>query len=49
MGTIRAWTDTEKLFLDFRFQGRRYRKQMNLDDTPANRKKLAKGFYPAQM
>lgn len=42
MGTIRTRPDTGKLFLDFRYAGKRRREQTNLDDTPANHKRLAK-------
>ena len=42
MGTIRARTDTGKLFVDFRYEGKRCREQTDLDDTPANRKRLTK-------
>ncbi len=40
MGNIRARTDNEKLFFDFRYQGVRCREQTALDDTASNRKKL---------
>lgn len=40
MGSIRARSETGKLFLDFRFQGKRCREQTLLDDTPANKKRL---------
>lgn len=42
MSTIRTRADTGKLFIDFRYEGKRFREQTTLDDTPANRKKLAK-------
>lgn len=40
MAKIRCRTETNKLFIDFRFQGRRFREQTTLDNTPTNRKKL---------
>lgn len=40
MGSIRVRKSTEKLFMDFRFQGVRCREQTALEDTPKNRKKL---------
>jgi len=40
MSSIRARTDNGKLFLDFRYKGKRCREQTLLDDSPANRKKL---------
>lgn len=40
MASIRARTDNGKLFLDFRYKGKRCREQTLLDDTSANRKKL---------
>ncbi|KAA3651084.1 MAG: DUF3596 domain-containing protein [Rhodocyclaceae bacterium] len=40
MGTIRKRADNGKLFLDFRYQGKRCREQTNFDDTVANRKRL---------
>ncbi|WP_018950949.1 site-specific integrase [Thioalkalivibrio sp. AKL12] len=39
MGSVRVRPQTGKLFLDFRYRGRRCREQTALDDTPANRKK----------
>lgn len=42
MSTIRTRADTGKLFVDFRHDGKRYREQTSLDDTPTNRKKLGK-------
>src|SRR5690554_1964791 len=42
MSTIRTRADTGKMFVDFRHDGKRYREQTLLDDTPANRKKLGK-------
>lgn len=42
MGSIRARQDSGKLFIDFRYQGKRCREQTTFDDTPANRKKLEK-------
>ena len=42
MGSIRLSDTTDKLFLDFRFEGKRCREYTLLPDTPANRKKLQK-------
>lgn len=42
MPSIRTREDNGCLFLDFRFQGRRFREQTLLADTPGNRKKLEK-------
>jgi integrase len=42
MGSVRARKGSGKLFVDFRYRGQRCREQTALDDTPANRKKLAK-------
>ena len=42
MASIRARKDNRMLFLDFRFQGVRCREQTLLEDTPTNRKRLAK-------
>ena len=42
MASIRARADNHMLFLDFRFRGNRCREQTLLEDTPANRKRLAK-------
>jgi integrase len=44
MGSVRARRDTRQLFIDFRWQGRRYREQTALEDTPANRKRLEKAL-----
>jgi len=41
MGSVRVRKTTGKLFIDFRYQGRRCREQTLLEDTPANQKKLA--------
>lgn len=41
MGSVRARKGSGKLFIDFRYRGVRCREQTALDDTPANRKKLA--------
>ena len=41
MGKIVERTETGKLFFDFRYAGKRCREQTTLDNTPANRKKLA--------
>ncbi|QID17343.1 DUF3596 domain-containing protein [Nitrogeniibacter mangrovi] len=40
MGSIRKRADNGKLFLDFRYRGKRCREQTDLDDTSANRKRL---------
>jgi integrase len=40
MASVRARKETNKLYLDFRFEGIRCREQTLLDDTPTNRKKL---------
>jgi len=40
MPNIRVRPDTGKLFLDFRYRGKRYRQQTALGDNPENRKKL---------
>ena len=42
MASIRARSDTGQLFIDFRWQGRRVRRQTTLTDTPSNRARLAK-------
>lgn len=42
MGSTRARKDNGKLFMDFRFNGERYREQTALDDTRENRKRLEK-------
>lgn len=42
MGSIRLSDTTGSLFMDFRFQERRFREYSALQDTPANRKKLQK-------
>ncbi|MFK5891784.1 MAG: site-specific integrase [Pseudomonadota bacterium] len=42
MGNIRARSDNEKLFFDFRYQNKRCREQTALDNTPANNKRLKK-------
>jgi len=41
MGSIRARSDSGKLFFDFRYKGQRCRELTTLDDTQANRKKMA--------
>jgi integrase len=41
MASIRSRKDNGKLFFDFRARGQRFREQTELDDTPANRKKMA--------
>lgn len=40
MGSVRVRDVTKKLFIDFRYAGKRCREQTALDDTTANRKKL---------
>lgn len=40
MASIRSRKDSGKLFFDFRVAGQRFREQTELDDTPANRKKM---------
>ncbi|CAM3796944.1 DUF3596 domain-containing protein [Vreelandella rituensis] len=40
MGKVAARKETDKLYFDFRYLGKRCREQTALDDTPANRKKL---------
>lgn len=40
MGVVRARKETGLLFLDFRWNGRRYREQTEFKDTAANRRKL---------
>ena len=40
MGSVRVRESTQKLFIDFQFQGKRCREQTALDNTPANRRKL---------
>lgn len=42
MASVRARSETNTLFFDFRFKGVRCREQTALADTPANRKKLGK-------
>lgn len=42
MASVRARQDTGLLFLDFRWNGTRYRRQTTFADTPANRAKLQK-------
>jgi integrase len=44
MGSIRARKESGLLFFDFRFRGERCREQTLLEDTPANRKRLAKAL-----
>ena len=41
MASIRARKDNGLLFLDFRFEGKRYREQTLLTDTKTNRKKMS--------
>lgn len=40
MASIRSRRDSGKLFFDFRVAAQRFREQTELDDTPANRKKM---------
>lgn len=40
MAKIRVRKETNKLFVDFRFQGQRFREQTMLDDNAKNRKQL---------
>jgi integrase len=42
MGSVRVRTETGKLFIDFRYQGRRCREQTVLSDSAANRRRLRK-------
>lgn len=42
MASIRTRTQTGKLYLDFYFDGQRYREQTALPDSPENRNKLSK-------
>jgi integrase len=42
LASVRARRDTGQLFLDFRWNGRRYREQTTLPDTPENRTRLEK-------
>lgn len=49
MASIRTLKATGKLFLDFRYGGRRCREYTSLDDTPANRKKLARVLESMQV
>lgn len=42
MASVRSRKDTGQLFLDFRWNGRRYREQTTLLDTPENRSRLEK-------
>ena len=42
MASVRARPDNGQLFIDFRWQGRRVRRQTTLTDTPSNRARLAK-------
>lgn len=42
MASVRVRPDTGRLFLDFRWNGRRYRQQTTLADTPKNRERLQK-------
>ena len=40
MAKIRTRKETNKLFIDFRINGKRFREQTLLEDSPRNRKKL---------
>lgn len=40
MGKVRARKESKKLFIDFRFDGQRFREQTLLDDNAKNRKQL---------
>lgn len=40
MGKVRVRKESNKLFLDFRYEGQRFREQTLLDDNNANRKQL---------
>lgn len=40
MASVRSRRDSGKLFFDFRVAAQRFREQTELDDTPANRKKM---------
>lgn len=40
MAKVRVRKESNKLFIDFRYQGLRFREQTLLDNTPQNRKKL---------
>ncbi|MDP4535588.1 DUF3596 domain-containing protein [Alkalimonas collagenimarina] len=40
MGRVYARKETNKLFMDFNYRGKRCREQTELKDTPANRKKV---------
>jgi len=42
MGNIKARPETNNLFFDFRYKGKRCREQTTLPDLPANRKRLNK-------
>ena len=42
MGSVNVRKETGKLVLDFRYRGTRYREQTDLENTPANRKKVEK-------
>lgn len=42
MATIRVDERTEKLFIDFRYQGKRYREFTGLKNTAANSRRLEK-------
>lgn len=48
LASVRARADTGLLFLDFRWKGRRYRRQTTLADTPANRERLEKVLVKIQ-
>jgi integrase len=42
MGSIRARSDNNKLFFEFRYEGKRCREQTSLADTPVNRRNMEK-------
>ncbi len=44
MGSIRSRLETGTLFMDFKYQGKRFREQTTLTDTLVNRKRLQKAL-----
>lgn len=42
MGSVRARSDNQKLFFEFRYKGQRCREQTSIIDTPANRASMQK-------
>ena len=42
MGSVNARPETGKLFIDFRYKGKRCREQTSLEDTRENRKRVQK-------